>query len=259
MGRRHPRRTAPCQRPTRQHLRTRRPAFRQSRELLRMMRSFVRTLDFRPRGDRDTPHSLMLPNTSRVVAVPARDATTRGFPSVGLLILDEATRIPDFVYYDLCPTLAVSQSDPLALSTPTGERGFFFEACRETSGLGRRTPSRLRNVLAFLGTSSTRSGVGLWFLEEPGRANPSLTVGAAVRSPFALVDRRTMGPPSISVLQPRQPTAEKVGGNQEVRSLPVAARKKTQTPASAVSSSKATRRPLPLPPNQDFPHSPVCI
>ncbi|MFN0168167.1 MAG: hypothetical protein ACKV22_17215 [Bryobacteraceae bacterium] len=111
------------------------PALRQSRELLRKMRSFVRTLGFRPRGDGDNPHSLMLPNASRVVAVPARDATTRGFSSVDLLILDEAARIPYFVYYAFRPMLAVSQGDLLALSTPAGERGFFFEACRDTSGL----------------------------------------------------------------------------------------------------------------------------
>ncbi|MFN0166443.1 MAG: hypothetical protein ACKV22_08430 [Bryobacteraceae bacterium] len=96
------------------------PALRQSRELLRKMRSFVRTLGFRPRGDGDNPHSLMLPNASRVVAVPARDATTRGFSSVSLLILDEAARIPDFVYYAFRPMLAVSQGDLLALSTPAG-------------------------------------------------------------------------------------------------------------------------------------------
>jgi hypothetical protein len=61
------------------------------------------------------------------------DATVRGFSAVSMLIVDEASRVPDAVYLALRPALAVSRGDIVLVSTPNGRRGFFY---REMSAAG---------------------------------------------------------------------------------------------------------------------------
>jgi hypothetical protein len=76
--------------------------------------------------------SLEFTNGSRIIALPGKQETIVGFSSVDLLILDEAARIPDGLYYDVRPFLAVSQGRLFALSSPFGQRGWFYEAWRST-------------------------------------------------------------------------------------------------------------------------------
>ena len=52
----------------------------------------------------------------------------RGFSAVSLMLIDEASRVPDAVYRALRPMLAVGGGDLWLLSTPFGKRGFFYEA-----------------------------------------------------------------------------------------------------------------------------------
>jgi len=47
---------------------------------------------------------------------------------VSLLIVDEAARVADDLYYSIRPMLAVSSGRLIALSTPWGCRGWFYEA-----------------------------------------------------------------------------------------------------------------------------------
>jgi hypothetical protein len=56
-----------------------------------------------------------------------------GYSSVHRLILDEAARIPDSTYYALRPMLARSKGTILAISTPFGRRGWFYEAWEDTN------------------------------------------------------------------------------------------------------------------------------
>ncbi len=72
-------------------------------------------------------------NGSRVVCLPGREDTLRGFSGVSLLVIDEAARVPDDLYHALRPMLAVSGGRLVALSTPFGQRGWFW---REWSGGG---------------------------------------------------------------------------------------------------------------------------
>jgi hypothetical protein len=58
--------------------------------------------------------------------LPGREETIRSFSGVKLLILDEASRVPDDLYRSVRPMLAVSQGRLLALSTPFGQRGWFY-------------------------------------------------------------------------------------------------------------------------------------
>ncbi len=60
-------------------------------------------------------------------ALPGREQTIRSFSGVNLLIIDEAARVPDDMYRSVRPMLAVSQGRLLALSTPFGQRGWFYQ------------------------------------------------------------------------------------------------------------------------------------
>ena len=103
------------------------PSERQSRMFVRKVREFARRLGVKPRGDGDNPISVMLPNGSRVVGVPGNEETVRGFSAVSLVVIDEAARVPDAMYEAVLPMLAVKDGDLWLLSTPRGQRGFFYE------------------------------------------------------------------------------------------------------------------------------------
>ena len=68
-----------------------------------------------------------LENGSRIEALPGSEKTIRGFSGVDLLILDEASRVDDALYYAVRPMLAVSGGRLMMLSTPYGRRGVFYE------------------------------------------------------------------------------------------------------------------------------------
>jgi len=103
------------------------PTERQSAEFLRKASEFVLRLGVRPRGDGKNSTSLLLPNGSRIIGLPGKEGTIRGFSAVSLLVIDEAARVPDAVYKALRPMLAVADGDLWMLSTPAGKSGFFYE------------------------------------------------------------------------------------------------------------------------------------
>jgi hypothetical protein len=70
---------------------------------------------------------LHLVNGSRVIALPESEKTVRGYSGAALLVIDEASRVPDALYYSVRPMLAVSKGRLVCLSTPFGKRGFFYE------------------------------------------------------------------------------------------------------------------------------------
>ena len=71
---------------------------------------------------------LELKNGSRIVSLPAKQQTVRGFSGVTLLAVDEAAQVPDELYFSARPMLAVSGGRLVALSTPFGNRGWWYEA-----------------------------------------------------------------------------------------------------------------------------------
>jgi hypothetical protein len=58
------------------------PSERQSAELMRKVAEMLAKLGIRARGDGDNAISLVLPNGSRIVGLPGRDVTIRGFSNV---------------------------------------------------------------------------------------------------------------------------------------------------------------------------------
>lgn len=104
---------------------------RQSAELFRIVLDFHRRLGD-PFQTARTAHELRLSTHSRIVCVPCREDTIRGFAHITLLIVDEAARVPDDLYRAVRPMLAVSGGRLICLSTPYGKRGFFHAAWTST-------------------------------------------------------------------------------------------------------------------------------
>src|SRR5918993_2425746 len=103
------------------------PALRQSQELFAKIAGFYRDLGrpVSPIGERKL--SLELENGSRIITLPGTEKTIRGFSGVSLLIVDEAARVEDELYFALRPMLAVSGGTLIMLSTPYGQRGIFYQ------------------------------------------------------------------------------------------------------------------------------------
>jgi hypothetical protein len=113
------------------------PSLRQSTEIFRKVIDAYKALG-RPLPPRQqTQLRLELANGSRVLCLPGREGTIRSFGGVNLLVLDEAARIPDDLYRSVRPMLAVSQGRLIALSTPFGQRGWFWQEW-ESDGPWRR-------------------------------------------------------------------------------------------------------------------------
>jgi hypothetical protein len=112
------------------------PTLRQSGELFRKAADLYRTLG-RPvplAGPRENQLKLELANGSRLVSLPGEEGTVRGYSGAALLVIDEAARVSDDLYRAVRPMLAVSRGRLVALSTPFGRRGWFWESY---TGAGR--------------------------------------------------------------------------------------------------------------------------
>jgi hypothetical protein len=110
------------------------PALRQSQELFGKVAQFYRSLErpVSPLAERKL--SLELENGSRIVTLQGSEKTIRGFSGASLLIVDEASRVADELYFAVRPMLAVSGGALMMLTTPYGKRGIFYEEW--TSGHG---------------------------------------------------------------------------------------------------------------------------
>lgn len=119
------------------------PTLRQSGELLRKIISYLPALGIRKKGDGVNTLSLELPNGSRIVGLPGRDGTIRGFSGTSLLLIDEASQVADSLYRSVRPFLAASKNGRLVvMSTPFGTRGFFWEEWERGEGWQRvETPA----------------------------------------------------------------------------------------------------------------------
>lgn len=107
------------------------PTERQSIELLMKVKETHRGLADAPALLSDAATMMNLANGTRILALPGKEGNLRGFSKPSLLVLDEASRIPDALYYAVRPMLAVSEGRLVLLSTPFGKRGFFHQEWME--------------------------------------------------------------------------------------------------------------------------------
>jgi hypothetical protein len=103
------------------------PTLRQSQELFGKVLGFYRDLGRPVAPQAERKLSLELENDSRIVTLPGTEKTIRGFSGAALLIVDEAARVDDELYFAVRPMLAVSGGALMMLTTPHGKRGVFFE------------------------------------------------------------------------------------------------------------------------------------
>jgi hypothetical protein len=145
------------------------PTLRQSAELFRKVADLYRALGRPIPPAAESSLRLELDNRSRVVSLPGSEATIRGYSGVRLLAVDEAARVPDALFFSVLPMLARSGGRLVALSTPWGRRGWWYEASRsgdwERSTLpaeatGRIPPDALAEAERTMGA--------WWFAQEFG-------------------------------------------------------------------------------------------
>jgi hypothetical protein len=116
---------------------------RQSQELFGKVLGFYRDLGRPVSPQAERKLSLELENGSRIVTLPGSEKTIRGFSGTSLLVVDEAARVEDELYFAVRPMLAVSGGALMMLSTPYGKRGVFFEEWASGRGWERyEVPAR---------------------------------------------------------------------------------------------------------------------
>jgi Terminase large subunit, T4likevirus-type, N-terminal len=143
-------------------------SLRQSQELFRKCLEVYRALNRPVAPDAENALSLELEHGSRMVCLPGKEASIRSFSGVDLLIIDEASRVPDALYWSVRPMLAVSGGRLILLSTPFGKRGFFYEEyLRREQWDYYEIPATMcpRITPEFLAEERDRMG-DYWFLQE---------------------------------------------------------------------------------------------
>ncbi len=103
------------------------PALRQSQELYGKVRHFYGEISTAPETVQETALTMRLSNGSRIISLPGNEKSIRGYSGAALLIVDEAARVEDALYYSIRPMLAVSGGRLVLLSTPYGKRGAFYD------------------------------------------------------------------------------------------------------------------------------------
>jgi hypothetical protein len=111
---------------------------RQAGELFRYVRQAFSAVGRPVPAIRETHTQLELANGSRIVCLPGKEETIRSFQGVKLLVLDEAARIPDELYASVSPMTGVSRGRTVCLSTPWGQRGWFWKQWHSDNALWQR-------------------------------------------------------------------------------------------------------------------------
>jgi hypothetical protein len=114
------------------------PAERQSKELFRKALACYQGLSRPVPPHAESVLQLELESGSRIIALPGKEGTIRGYSGAGLILIDEAARLPEETYQAVKPMLAVSRGRLIALSTPFGTRGWWYEEWRGAEADWRR-------------------------------------------------------------------------------------------------------------------------
>lgn len=111
------------------------PTERQSKELLRIVMALYQSIGRAVPSQLENQLTLELENGSRIVSLPGLEKNVRTFSAARLIIINEAARVLDDLYRAVRPMVAVSGGRIIAMSTPWGRRGWFFEEWRGRQGV----------------------------------------------------------------------------------------------------------------------------
>jgi hypothetical protein len=147
------------------------PTLRQSGELFRdKVKRLYNALGRPVATVQESALTMELANGSRVVSLPGEEGSIRGYSGVALLVVDEAARVDDALYCTIRPMLAISRGQLVALSTPFGRRGWFYDAWQSAEPWRRVKITAAqcpRITLEFL--AEERRSIGeRWFNQEYG-------------------------------------------------------------------------------------------
>lgn len=143
------------------------PTLRQSSELFRKCLGFYRAAGRPVSPESETALSLTLDNASRIVSLPGQEHSVRGFSAVRLLVVDEASRVPNDLYASIRPMLAVSGGRLIALSTPFGTRGWWYEAWHSAEAWERyEVPAMQVPRISESFLEEERRTLGVWWFEQ---------------------------------------------------------------------------------------------
>lgn len=104
------------------------PTERQSIELMKKIDDFMKA-DPQTIGLKvDNTFEKEFYNRSRIVALPGSEKSVRGFSAPSMIIIDEASRVTDEMFYALRPMMSGedTHTELILMSTPFGKRGFFY-------------------------------------------------------------------------------------------------------------------------------------
>lgn len=115
------------------------PSQRQSAEFLAKCLDFYHVVEKNAPAKDESALKLTLANRSRIISLPSGEATIRGYSDVALLLIDEASRVPDELVVATRPMLAISGGRFVALTTPHGRQGWFYSEWTEGGATWERT------------------------------------------------------------------------------------------------------------------------
>lgn len=145
------------------------PSLRQSVELFRKVRDIDAALGRPVPALVETITQCELANGSRIVSLPGSEATTRGYSSASLIVIDEAARVQDALYKSVRAPLATSGGKLVCLTTPFGRRGWFYSAwTSEAEAWDRiRIPSTECKRISAAFLAEEREALGArWYSQE---------------------------------------------------------------------------------------------
>ncbi len=144
------------------------PSLRQSQELFRKVLAVYRARDRPVSARTENALSLELATGSRIHCLPGTEATVRGFSAVDLLVVDEAARVANALYAAVRPMLAVSGGRLVALSTPFGARGWWYEAWAQGGADWERweVPASVCPRISSAFLEEERRTVGEWWFRQ---------------------------------------------------------------------------------------------
>ena len=163
------------------------PSQRQSAEMQRTIMGFHAKLQGAPALTQESILKSEFSNGSRILALPGTEKTIRGYAAADLIIIDEASRVEDELLAAVRPMLATSKGRLIALTTPAGKRGWFFESWMQggddwhrvrvpASDCPRITPEFLAEELRELGAMRFSEEYGLEFRDNLEAAFPQTII-----------------------------------------------------------------------------------
>ncbi|SIO49375.1 Helicase [Bradyrhizobium erythrophlei] len=170
------------------------PSQPQSTELFKKIHGFWEKLPGAPAAEQESLTRMELANGSRIISLPGSEKTVRGYSAATLVIMDEAARVPDELLASVRPMLATTSGRFIALSTPAGKRGWYYEqwergedwARFSVKGVdcARIAPAFLAEELQALGPLLYSQEYEIQFVDQNTSAFSTVLIEMALRDDF---------------------------------------------------------------------------